>query len=334
MLRRSGTAWLIVIVLGVVTFGLLLVFLTGLTNNATVVVAKVALQAGTRLERGHLQTRSINANAALPGYFSDPDDLVGQVLTVQRMPDDQITSAMVGDAALSAIAATLPADHAAVAVNIDQATGLAGTIRVGDRVGVVGILDVEEAGLGELFEKEPQAPAEMIIPSQGGQEGEEGEEGEEGVVETPRNPSSLARVVLTDLKVLVVPYTFRYEEVNPAGSEDAVFSLARSTSRQQEESVVVLAVPIAPVEVMEGVWMSPLEVMVLLNAKGTIHLFLESLHPEIPHTAGVQADDLLEAMMGMPVTTTVTVMPSAGPQEPVSPLTPTVPAATATPEEG
>ena len=334
MLRRSGTAWLIVIVLGVVTFGLLVVFLTGLTNNATVVVAKVALQAGTRLERGHLQTRSINANAALPGYFSDPDDLVGQVLTVQRMPDDQITSAMVGDAALSAIAATLPADHAAVAVNIDQATGLAGTIRVGDRVGVVGILDVEEAGLGELFEKEPQAPAEMIIPSQGGQEGEEGEEGEEGVVETPRNPSSLARVVLTDLKVLVVPYTFRYEEVNPAGSEDAVFSLARSTSRQQEESVVVLAVPIAPVEVMEGVWMSPLEVMVLLNAKGTIHLFLESLHPEIPHTAGVQADDLLEAMMGMPVTTTVTVMPSAGPQEPVSPLTPTVPAATATPEEG
>jgi Flp pilus assembly protein CpaB len=332
MLRRSGTAWLIVIVLGVVTFGLLVVFLTGLTNNATVVVAKVALQAGTRLESGHLQTRSINANAALPGHFSDPEELVGQVLTVQRMPDDQITAAMVGDEALSAIAATLPADQAAVAVNIDQATGLAGTIRVGDRVGVVGILDVEQAGLGELFEKEPQAPAETMIPSQGGQEGEEGEE--EGVVETPRNPSSLARVVLTDLKVLVVPYTFRYEEVNPAGSEDAVFSLARTTSRQQEESVVVLAVPIAPVEVMEGVWMSPLEVMVLLNAKGTIHLFLESLHPEIPHTAGVQADDLLEAMMGLPVTATVTVMASPGPQEPLSPLSPTVPPATATPEEG
>jgi len=329
MLRRSGTAWLIVIVLGVVTFGFLLVFLTGLTNNTTVVVAKVALQAGTRLERGHLESRSINANAALPGHFSDPEDLVGQVLTVQRMPDDQITAAMVGDEALSAIAATLPADQAAVAVDINQATGLAGTIRVGDRVGVVGILDVEQAGLGELFEKEPQAPAETMIPSQGGQEGEE-----EGVVETPRNPSSLARVVLTDLKVLVVPYTFRYEEVNPVGSEDAVFSLARTTSRQQEESVVVLAVPIAPAEVMEGVWMSPLELMALLNAKGTIHLFLESLHPEIPHTAGVQADDLLEAMMGMPVTTTVTVVCSPGPQEPVSPLTPTVPAATATPEEG
>ena len=329
MLRRSGTAWLIVIVLGVVTFGLLVVFLTGLTNNTTVVVAKVALQAGTRLEEGHLETRSINANAALPGHFSDPKNVVGQVLMVQRMPDDQITAAMVGDEALSAIAATLPADHAAVAVDIDQATGLAGTIRVGDRVGVVGILDVEEAGLGELFEKEPQAPAETMIPAQGGQEGEE-----EGVVETPRNPSSLARVVLTDLKVLVVPYTFRYEEVNPVGSEDAVFSLARTTSRQQEESVVVLAVPIAPVEVMEGVWMSPLELMALLNAKGTIHLFLESLHPDIPHTAGVQADDLLEAMMGMPVTTTVTVMPSPGPQEPISPISPTVPAATATPEEG
>ena len=332
MLRRSGTAWLIVIVLGVVTFGLLLVFLTGLTNNTTVVVAKVALQAGTRLEEGHLETRSINANGALPGHFSDPEDLVGQVLTVQRMPDDQITAAMVGDEALSAIAATLPADHAAVAVAIDQATGLAGTIRVGDRVGVVGILDVEQAGLGELFEKEPQAPTEMMIPPQG--ESETGEGEEEGEVETPRNPSSLARVVLTDLKVLVVPYTFRYEEVNPVGSEDAVFSLARTTSRQQEESVVVLAVPIAPVEVVEGVWMSPLEVMALLNAKGTIHLFLESLHPEIPRTAGVQADDLLEAMMGLPVTTTVTVMPSPGPQEPVSPLTPTVPAAAATPEEG
>jgi Flp pilus assembly protein CpaB len=332
MLRRSGTAWLIVIVLGVVTFGLLVVFLTGLTNNATVVVAKVALQAGTRLERGHLETRSINANAALPGHFSDPENVVGQVLMVQRMPDDQITAAMVGDEALSAIAATLPADHAAVAVDINQATGLAGTIRVGDRVGVVGILDVEEAGLGELFEKEPQAPTEMIIPAQGESETGEGEEEEE--IETLRNPSSLARVVLTDLKVLVVPYTFRYEEVNPAGSEDAVFSLARTTSRQQEESVVVLAVPIAPVEMMEGVWMSPLEVMALLNAKGTIHLFLESLHPDIPHTAGVQADDLLEAMMGMPVTTTLTVMPSPGPPEPVSPLTPTVPAATATPEGG
>jgi len=329
MLRRSGTAWLIVIVLGVVTFGLLVVFLTGLTNNTTVVVAKIALQAGTRLERGHLDTRTINANAALPGHFSDPDHLVGQVLTVQRMPDDQITGSMVGDEALSAMAATLPADHAAVAVNIDQATGLAGTIRVGDRVGVVGVLDVEQAGLGELFEERPQLGPQVIVPGEQQQEGEEEEE-----VETPRNPSSIARVVLTDLKVLVVPYTFRYEEVNPAGSEDAIFSLARTTSRQQEKSVVVLAVPIAPVEVTEGVWMSPLEVMALLNAKGTIHLFLESLHPEIPGTAGVQADDLLEAMMGIPVTPTITVIPVPVPTEPTSPITPIVPATPAPTEEG
>lgn len=329
MLRRSGTAWLIVIVLGVVTFGLLVVFLTGLTNNTTAVVAEVALQAGTRLEKGHLDTRTINASAALPGHFSDPEDLVGQVLTVQRMPDDQITASMVGDEALSAIAATLPADHAAVAVAIDQATGLAGTIRVGDRVGVVGILDVEQAGLEELFEEEPQTPSQVVIPSEGEGEAQD----EEAGVETPRNPSSIARVVLTDLKVLVVPYTFRYEEVNPAGSEDAIFSLARTTSRQQEQSVVVLAVPIAPVEIIEGVWVSPLEVMALLNAKGTVHLFLESLHPQIPDTPGAQADDLLEAMMGLPITSSLTVMPEPVPREPVSPISPTIPAATATPGE-
>jgi Flp pilus assembly protein CpaB len=330
MLRRSRTAWLIVMVLGVVTFGLLVVFLTGLTNNATVVVARVALQAGTRLERGHLDTRTINANAALPGYFSDLDHLVGQVLTVQRMPDDQITASMVGDEALSAIAATLPGDHAAMAVSIDQATGLAGTIRVGDRVGVVGILDVEQARLGELFEEEPEVGPQAIIP---GEEQREAEKEEE--IEIPRNPSSIARVVLTDLKVLVVPYTFRYEEVNPAGSEDAIFSLARTTTRQQEKSVVVLAVPIAPVEVTEGIWMSPLEVMTLLNAKGTIHLFLESLHPEIPDTAGVQADHLLEAMMGIPVTTTITtIMPAPLPTEPSSPITPTVSPTPTPTEEG
>jgi hypothetical protein len=71
-----------------------------------------------------------------------------------------------------------------------------------------------------------------------------------------------------------------------------------------------------------------------LNAKGTVHLFLESLHPQIPDTPGAQADDLLEAMMGLPISTSLTVMPEAPSAEPVSPISPTIPATTATPGEG
>jgi hypothetical protein len=224
----------------------------------------------------------------------------GQVLVAARMPGDQITQDIVGAKALSAIASALSPGRAAVAVRVDQATGLAGIVRVGDTVGAIGIVTAQDLGLPDdsangvlpqtaftlpaaslgLTATRPITPTPTPSP-------------------TPRVVGVQARIVLSDLKVLVVPQTFRYEEAAPGNKGDE-FSAARATQQQQSNSVIVLDAPLAPIEVVPGVSLSPVELLALLNEKGKLHLYLQPTTPGSgkPQTRGIGAKELLDKVFG------------------------------------
>jgi len=94
---------------------------------------------------------------------------------------------------------------------------------------------------------------------------------------TPTPPEApLARIAITDLKVLMVPQSFRYEELPSSSSQDQLFASARTVSAAQDGSVVVLDVPSTPVEVVPGFKVNPSTLIVALSKYGSLYLTLES----------------------------------------------------------
>jgi hypothetical protein len=93
---------------------------------------------------------------------------------------------------------------------------------------------------------------------------------------TPAPPASpLARLAITGVRVLLVPQSFRYEEVPAGASEEELFSSARTSLSAQEGSVIVLDVPTGLIEVTPGFKVDPATLLAALDQYGMIHLALE-----------------------------------------------------------
>jgi hypothetical protein len=160
---------------------------------------------------------------------------------------------------------------------VDQATGLAGILRPGQTVTIIGIIDPSKITQGQASLYAAAAPDLGLAPTlsptdltYGGQ----------AVVNTPaptptQQPpvSPAARVAVSGLKVLVVPQAFRYEEVGNSNSDG--YLPARTTASSQSANVILLQASILQTEIASGVSASPAEVLALLNDVATIHMVLE-----------------------------------------------------------
>jgi hypothetical protein len=83
---------------------------------------------------------------------------------------------------------------------------------------------------------------------------------------TPAPPSApIARLAISGLKVLMVPQSFRYEELPAGSSEEQLYSSARTTMAAQGNSVIVLDVPTSLVEVVPGLRLNPGSLLAALN---------------------------------------------------------------------
>jgi Flp pilus assembly protein CpaB len=265
-----------------ITFAVVLAFLSGISRTTEVVIASRGLAAGTRLTSEDVMLKRIHASAGLHDALRDPAGAIGQVLSAPRLPGEQIPRSLVGDRAISGIAATLPPDWRAIAIRVDQATGLAGILRAGDWVEAVAVLDSETLGYAVSED----------------------------------NPGTLSRIVLHDLQVLLVPQSFRYEEAPVDASGSLALAPVRTTTSAQASSVIVLGAPVTPTviallpvdppkvktlgatePVTPTLLASPVELLALLNAKGTIHLVLQPVERAIIPTEGIAWNDLLRDLV-------------------------------------
>jgi hypothetical protein len=121
--------------------------------------------------------------------------------------------------------------------------------------------------------------------------------------EAPLSP--LAHLSLSGLKVLVVPQAFRYEELPPQGAGEALLGGAAFASGGQQEGVILLQAPLAPIQVTEDLAVSPAVLLALLNEVATIHLALEpaaglpvDLHSDLPAIALAQLFEALRRPAG------------------------------------
>lgn len=271
--KKNKSSILVPVILGSVATILLLVFLVGLQGNQPVVVVKNPVSIGARLVEEDVEIKYIRAADRLPNALTKVEEAIGQVVSVQRMPGDQLTADMLGAQAMSAIAAGLQPDHRAVAVKVTRSSGLAGILRPGDYVTLIAVVDPQSEfatfSNSETFGLTPTPQAIGAEPTA------------TPIGYGPIKPQSpFARVSATGLKVLLVPQTFRYQEVSTSGksADSQGFVAAQSSMAGQEGSVVVLDVPVTPVEVdgINGLLKISLpELIALLDTNAKIFLALE-----------------------------------------------------------
>jgi hypothetical protein len=255
------------------------VLLNSTIKPVQVVVAKQDLMAGTLLTQDLVEVRTMQRGNLPDGTYSNTVDVIGKTLVVARVAGDALTSYVVGDAAsASGLPAMLEPNTVAIAIRVDQATGLAGVLRPGQTVTIIGIIDPSNIAQGQASLYTAGAPDLGLVPTlspgnltYGGQ----------AVVNTPvpaptQQPpvSPAARVAVSGLKVLVVPQSFRYEEVSSSSASDGYLPV-RTTAASKSDNVILLQASILPTEIAPGVFASPAEILALLNNVATIHMVLE-----------------------------------------------------------
>lgn len=286
-MKKGTRALLITVGGGLVVFLLLASFLGSLQDTRPTVVAVRPLPAGARLTANVLAVKEIHSSARLPNALSRIEDAEGQLLTIARSTGDQITADMLGDQAVVGLAAQLEPGHRAVAIRVTRVGGLAGTIRPGSKVSVVAVMDPQEVNAEALYSRPivGEIPASRVGTP------------EATAAITPVTPSTVAYVVFSGLRVLFVPQSFRYEEVLPEEDSSGLFAVARTTVSAQEESVILLDVPVEPVEIA-GVRTSLATLFPALDAKARMYLLLEPVEEDgIRITTGTNLGELYRAIL-------------------------------------
>ena len=275
--KRSPIA---AIVLAVVIGLLVIALLNGVIRPTQVVVAKVAIAPGTLLTDQLVELRTIPMGAKPADAIAKIEEVNGKMLAVGRAPGDLIVSSVLGEIAGAGIPAELPEGHVALAIHVDLASGVAGLLRPGQTVTVIGMIspDILKTSSTSVFTapiSEFTSPVVSLTP---------GVAATPTPTSTPAPPSSpLARLAITGVRVLMVPQSFRYEEIPAGASEEELFSSARTSVSAQEGSVIVLDVPTGLVEVTPGFKVDPATLLATLDQYGIIHLALEP-------TSGLELD--------------------------------------------
>jgi Flp pilus assembly protein CpaB len=270
-MEKRRSPW-IPVVLSIAIGIMVTVLLNNVVRPTSVVVAKVALSPGTRLTADLLELRTIPAQALPKDALVRIEDAQDKTLVVGRAPGDFLLTSILGEASQAGIPANLASDHLAVAVPVALSSGLAGLLREGQTVTLVGVLSPEvlqnvalpsvPVTLPSLEEPTAPIPGQPTpVPSP---------------TPTPAPPAApLARIAVSGVKVLLVPQSFRYEELPPGSTEEQLFASSRTVSAAQEGSVVVLDVPASPVELVPGMLVNPATLVVALSQYGTVYLTLE-----------------------------------------------------------
>jgi Flp pilus assembly protein CpaB len=277
-----------IIVFAVLIGFLVIALLSGTIRPTQALVAKESLAPGTILTEDLVELRSIPAGGVPNDALRSSDELAGKMLTVGRAPGDFITTSVLGETAASGIPSQLEAGHVALAVRVTLSSGVAGLLREGQTVTVLGMLSPDvvqnafaanELPVSVLF---PTPPAYNAIPDV------------EPATPTPTATPAplqapLARIAISGVKVLLVPQTFRYQELPPdADSNEQMFASSMSS---KSESVIVLDVPTTPVEVAPGLLVNPATLLSALDEYGKLHLALEP-------AAGLQVEQILTLNLG------------------------------------
>src|SRR5436309_14534630 len=149
----------VAVLLGLMAAALTTVYVTNYRKNVQhgqqdvgVLIAKTNIPAGTSgaaIVSGHMLARkTVPRTALVPGAISSPDQISRLVSTQEVMVGEQVTKSRFGGASELGVRAQLKGTLRAVQIAADPNQVLAGTLRSGDHVDLVGNMKVETNGGG------------------------------------------------------------------------------------------------------------------------------------------------------------------------------------------
>lgn len=138
---------------------LLLMYLAQYRNSVdqsgepiTVLVAKSLIEKGTPGDivgiKGLFQTTDAPRDQLQDGAITDPSALRGRLATNDVYPGEQLTTGDFSASASGAIGTEIAGNQRAISVPVDNAHGMVGQVRTGDRIDVLAGFNVTQGGGG------------------------------------------------------------------------------------------------------------------------------------------------------------------------------------------
>ncbi len=259
------------VVLAVVIGLLTILLLNGVIRPTSVVVAKGAIAPGTLLTADLVEVRTVPAGGRPRDAFKTVEEVSGQMLAVQRAAGDVITASVLGDNAQAGIPAQLEPGHVAIAVTVDRSSGVAGLLRPGQTVTIIGLLTPDILSAQSSLAMVLRQPSVIVNEEVSVAGGPTATPSPTPTPEPLMGP--LGRISISGVRVLMVPQAFQYQEVPAGASQEEMFASASATG--EDTGAVVLDVPTTPVEIAPGVFVNPATLIAALDRFGGVYLALE-----------------------------------------------------------
>jgi len=114
-------------------------------TTGPVVVAKADIPLSTRIRADQVEVKTLNLTAISTGAFQDPSQVIGQVARQPVVAGAQITATTLnGGLSGTVIDVQTPAGQRAIAVRVDQISGVGTVIKTGDYVDAIFALSEEQ----------------------------------------------------------------------------------------------------------------------------------------------------------------------------------------------
>ena len=236
MKRSNRLVLLVGVFLAIVAFVGILVMSRGSTDTGTikppttgpVVVATADIPLSTRIRADQLKVETLNLTAILPGAFTDISQVVGEIAREPVATGAQITKETVGQTSSgTVIDVQTPPGFRAIAVRVDQTSGVGTVIKKGDYVDSIIALTEEQFA--------------SVVPDK-----------ENPGVLTVTNPGPKGATVKLILQGMQVLGTLLPPVAPPptTGGASPAPSAAPGTALNEQQEIVILAVTAQQAEVI------------------------------------------------------------------------------------
>ena len=128
----------IVISLGVCIAVIVAIY--SIVKPVSVVEAKVAISAGTVLTQDLIEVKTVPSGGLPADYYANIADVIGKTVAVSRAAGDFITTSILSETASAGVPSELEPGHVAIAIHVDRAKAVAGILRSGQTVTIIGHL--------------------------------------------------------------------------------------------------------------------------------------------------------------------------------------------------
>jgi pilus assembly protein CpaB len=305
-LKRSNRLILLIgVFLAVLAFVLVLVVLQNpqTTNNGPaaapttgpVVVAKTDIPLSTRIRADQVEVKTLNLTAINSGAFQDPSQVVGQIARQPVAAGAQLTQTTLnGGLSGTVIDVQTPAGQRAIAVRVDQISGVGTVIKTGDYVDAIFALTEEQ------FASVTQDPANA----------------KQVIVTNPGPKGTSIKLILQGMQVLG---TLLPPVAAPAANANASAAPAEpGTVLNEQQEIVILSVSPQQAEVIRYAQVQGNPLLTLSLVLRSPDDFIDPatgqpVPPVVAETTGITLKELIDKYGVLPPVIETPVLPTIRP---------------------